>query len=193
VFSSTRQAYGRELSSEERRRLETDPSYFAEIYTMDADGGDVVRLTEVAGYDGGPFFTADGKSIVWRRFEPDGAVADVWIMGRDGSDARRLTSFGSMSWAPYPHPSGEYVIFTSNKHGFGNFELFLVDFAGTKEPVRVTCTDGFDGLPVPSPDGRKLAWTSNRRGTSQIFLGAWDHERALEAIRQAPLRNEAEP
>jgi len=189
VFASTRRAYETELPPDDRRRLETDPSWFADVYRMRADGTGVERLTDVPGYDGGPFFTADGTSIVWRRFAPDGAIADVWIMDADGSDPRRLTDFGSMSWAPYPHPSGEYVFFTSNKHGFGNFELFVVDIGGTREPVRVTCTDGFDGLPVPSPDGRMLSWTSNRRGTSQIFLADWNHERALEAIRRAPARN----
>ena len=69
-----------------------------------------------------------------------------------------------MSWAPYVHPSGEYIIFASNKLGFENFELFMVDAQGTKEPVRVTYSDGFDGLPVPSPDGKTLAWTSSRSG-----------------------------
>ena len=60
------------------------------------------------------------------------------------------------------HPSGEYFLFASNKLGFENFELFMVDAQGTKEPVRVTYSDGFDGLPVPSPDGTQLAWTSSR-------------------------------
>ena len=43
------------------------------------------------------------------------------------SDQRQITDFGSMSWAPYMHPSGEYIIFASNKLGFENFELFMVD------------------------------------------------------------------
>jgi Tol biopolymer transport system component len=95
-----------------------------------------------------------------------------------------------MSWAPYEHPSGEYIIFASNKLGFENFELFMVDTQGTKEPVRVTYTAGFDGLPVPSPDGKQLAWTSSRSGgdAGQLFLGQWNHEKALEAIRNAPPR-----
>lgn len=75
-------------------------------------------------------------------------------MKLDGSDVRRLTDFGAMSWAPYFHPSGQYVIYTANKLGFANFELFLVDALGAKEPVRVTHTDGFDGLPVFSPTAR---------------------------------------
>ena len=51
-------------------------------------------------------------------------------MNPDGSDQRQITTFGSMSWAPYMHPSGEYFIFASNKLGFENFELFMVDAAG---------------------------------------------------------------
>jgi Tol biopolymer transport system component len=190
VFASTRPAYERELSDEDRRRLETDPSYFAEIYVMRSDGSDVKRLTDTPGYDGGPFFSFDGEWIVWRRFETDGLRADVWRMRPDGSDKRRLTDFGSMSWAPFPHPSGEYVLFTSNKLGFANFELFMVDFDGLKQPVRVTYTDGFDGLPVPSPDGRQLSWTSTRHGSQkgQIMLGDWNHEAAREALRAAPPR-----
>ena len=78
--------------------------------------------------------------------------------------SKQITDFGAMSWAPYEHPSGEYFLFASNKLGFENFELFMVDTQGTKEPVRVTYSDGFDGLPVPSPDGRQLAWTSSRSG-----------------------------
>ena len=71
----------------------------------------------------------------------------------------------------------------------------MVDTAGTKEPVRVTYSDGFDGLPVPSPDGTQLAWTSSRVGRiapGQLFLAQWNHEKALEALKQraAEARND---
>src|SRR6266511_4417420 len=147
---------------------------------MRADGSEQKRLTNVFGYDGGPFFTQDGKKIVWRRFDEQGLIADVWTMNLDGSDQRQITDFGSMSWAPYMHPSGRYIIFSSNKLGFENFELFIVDTQGTKEPVRVTFTDGFDGLPVFSPDGTKLCWTTNRGSEkkSQLWLANWNHQAA---------------
>jgi Tol biopolymer transport system component len=184
VFTSMRDAYNRPLSDAEKKQLETDPSY---------DGSGQKRLTNVPGYDGGPFFTHDGSRIVWRRFDVTGVLADVWTMKPDGSDQRQITDFGAMSWAPYEHPSGRYFIFSSNKLGFDNFELFLVDTEGAKEPVRVTYTDGFDGLPVPSPDGRMLAWTSTRAGGSagQLFLAQWNHEKALEALASAPPRKAA--
>jgi len=191
VFSSTREVYARAtIDAATTKQLETDPSYFADIYIMRADGSGQKRLTSVPGYDGGPFFTHDGSRIVWRRFDERGLIADVWTMKPDGSDAKQITDFHAMSWAPYEHPSAEYFIFASNKLGFENFELFLVDTAGTKEPVRVTYSDGFDGLPVPSPDGRQLAWTSSRSGgtNGQLFLAEWNHEKAREALRNAPLR-----
>jgi Tol biopolymer transport system component len=192
VFSSMRDAYNRALDEKEKKLLEENPSYFAEIYIMRADGSDQRRLTQVPGYDGGPFFTADGSRIIWRRFDEQGLIANVWTMDPDGTDQKQITDFGSMSWAPYMHPSGEYIIFSSNKLGFENFELFLVDAQGTKEPVRVTYSDGFDGLPVPSPDGRTLAWTSSRSGgaAGQLFLAQWNHEKALEAVRSAPPRKQ---
>ncbi|MGH9337956.1 MAG: TolB family protein, partial [Vicinamibacteria bacterium] len=190
VFSSMRDAYTRELTEEEEKILERNPAYFAEIYIMRKTGSDVRRLTEVGGYDGGPFFFPDGSRIVWRRFDKEGLVADVFSMKPDGTDVRQLTDFSSMSWAPYVHPSGEYLLFASNKLDFSNFEIFLVDIEGKKEPVRVTYTDGFDGLPVPSPDGTELAWTSNRDsgGGGQIFLARWNHEKARDALLASPLR-----
>src|SRR6266436_2582828 len=39
-----------------------------DIYTMDADGKNVKRLTNELGYDGGPFWSYDGKQIVYRAY-----------------------------------------------------------------------------------------------------------------------------
>ncbi|MDE0424021.1 MAG: M28 family peptidase [Candidatus Poribacteria bacterium] len=191
VFCSLRDAYPKsQLSPKELKQLEVDPAYFGEIYIMNADGSNQTRLTDAPGYDGGPFFTPDGQHIVWRHFTPDGSQADIYTMRIDGSNVQRLTDFESMSWAPYFHPSGAYVIFASNKLGFSNFELYLVDASGRHEPIRVTSTDGFDGLPVFSPDGKRLCWTSNRNSqeVSQLYLAAWNHEAAVAAITAAPKR-----
>jgi Tol biopolymer transport system component len=190
AFASMRDAYNRTLTPAEQKQLEIDPSYFGEIYIMRADGSEQKRLTNVRGYDGGPFFSPDGTRIVWRRFDEQGLIADVWTMKLDGTDAKQVTNFGAMSWAPYIHPSGQYMLFASNKLGFENFEVFMTDVEGRKEPIRITYSDGFDGLPVPSPDGRRLAWTSSRGGgrEGQIFLADWNHDNALAALRAAPDR-----
>ena len=190
VFTSMRGAYNRTLNPTEKAALERDPSLFADIYIMKADGSGQKQLTTEFGYDGGPFFTSDGQRIVWRHFDDTGVLAELWTMKLDGSDQRQVTTFGGMNWSPFQHPSGQYFIFSSNKMGFENFELYIVDTDGKKEPVRVTYTDGFDSLPVFTPDGKQLSWTSTRSGggEGQIFLAQWNHEKALEALRNAPPR-----
>ncbi len=198
VFCSLRDAYPLDrLGDKERRLWEEQPSYFAELYIMNADGSNQRRLTNWPGYDGGPFFTADGERIIWRHFEESGLIADIYTVKIDGTDGRRLTDFKSMSWSPFMHPSGRYAIFTSNKLGFQNFETFIVDAMGEKQPVRVTYTDGFDGLPVFSPDGKQLCWTTNRATMEsrkgQLFIGDWDHQAALAALNATPPRGTPEP
>jgi Tol biopolymer transport system component len=186
VFCSLRSAFPLEkLSAADRDRYGKDAAYFGDIYIINADGSNVRRLTNEPGYDGGPFFSPDGQRIVWRHFEENGMIADVWTMKLDGSDKKRVTDFKSMSWAPFSHPSGDYFIFTSNKFGFENFELFIVDAKGEHEPVRVTFTPGFDGLPVFSPDGKKLCWTSGRTGDgkAQLFLADWNDAAARAALK----------
>jgi Tol biopolymer transport system component len=159
-----------------------------ELYMMDADGGNLRRLTESPGYDGGPFFSADGKKICWRRFTADGKTAEIYTMNIDGSDVRQLTHLGAMSWAPYFHPNGDYLIFNSNLEGMRNFELYIVDAAGKKQPQRITFTPGSDLLAVFSPDGKTLGWTTTRTpgGEAQIFFGDWNDAAARAALEAAP-------
>ena len=133
------------------------------------------------------FFDSTGEYICWRRFSSDGHKAEIFRMSSDGKEQTQITKLNAMSWAPFFHPSNKYIIFTTNLHGFQNFELYIVDFDGKKEPVRVTYREGFDGLPTFSPDGKTISWTSNQTPTkkSQIFIADWDHEKALELIASA--------
>jgi len=176
LFASNRHAYAGPLSESEQEILERDPSYFMDLYIMRSDGSELRRLTRSPGYDGGPFFSHDGGKIIWRRFAPDGGSAEVYTMNADGSGEKAITRLGAMSWAPFFHPSGDYVIFATSVQGFQNFELYAVDAAGERDPVRVTYSDGFDGLPVFSPDGTKLSWSSARTSDkqAQIFIAEWN-------------------
>jgi Tol biopolymer transport system component len=190
AFSSNRHAYTQKLSSEDQQLLANDAKYFLDIFIMRADGSDVKRLTDVPGYDGGPFFSPNGKRLCWRRFTPDGNVAEIWTMNIDGSDQKQITKLGGMSWAPFYHPSGDYLIFTTDINGRSNFELYIVDVEGQHEPVRITDLPGFDGLPVFFPDGNRLAWTTNRTENKkgQIFFADFDDAAARKALSMSPLQ-----
>ena len=187
AFASNRNGFSGKLTEEQKEKFEVDPAYMMDIFIMKSDGSEVKQLTDVPGYDGGPFFSPDGSRICWRRFSENGLTAEIMTMNVDGSDQKQLTKMGAMSWAPFYHPSGEYLVFTTNKHGFGNFELYLVAVDGQSPPVRVTDTDGFDGLASFTPNGKQLTWTSTRNAQklSQIYLADWNHEFASSAFAAA--------
>ena len=167
-----------------------------EIYSMNADGGDVKRLTNRVGPDGGPFFSRDGKQIVFRgrTLTPGPELDDykallrdglwrptsleIFVMNADGSNLRQVTSLGAASFAPFFSPDGRKVIFSSNHHNprGRDFELWLVNVDGTGLE-RVTWNASFDGFPMFSPDGTKLVFASNRfqkvSGETNVFIADW--------------------
>lgn len=183
AFASNRAAYDGKMTPEQQQAFARDASVMMDLYIMRADGSGVKRLTTHFGYDGGPFFSPDGKRLTFRRFAPDGHSAEVYTINVDGTDERKITDLKAMSWAPFYHPSGDYLIFATNKNGYANFELYIVDVNGQRPAVRATNLPGFDGLPVFTPDGKGLAWThSNERGEAQIYRADWNDALAREKL-----------
>lgn len=151
------------------------------LYTMKSDGTDVKQITHTTRcYNGGPFFSPNGKQIVFRvdRDKPD--YMQIFCINADGSGERQLTDNGAVNWAPYWHPSGEWIAFTTSLHGHHRYEIYLLN-VNTGVQRRVTYNPTFDGLPVFSNDGKKLLWTSKRSEDKkcQIFIADFSLEKAF--------------
>lgn len=167
-----------------------------DIYSMNLDGTDVVRLTDEIGYDGGPFYSPDGTKIIYRARHPEDPeeIADyqallaenlirpsrleIWVMDADGSNQRQITDLGVAAFAPFFHPAGEKIIFSSN-HGDPSgreFQLFMVDLDG-ENLEQITYSGGFDGFPMFAPDGETFVFCSNRNNTKEgetnVFVTKW--------------------
>lgn len=167
-----------------------------DIYSMDLDGSDVIRLTDEIGYDGGPFYSPDGTKIIYRAHHPSDAAEiedyqallgeglirpsklEIFVMNTDGSDKRQITDLGAAAFAPFFHPSGEKIIFSSN---FGDpkgreFDLWMVGLEG-EDLEQITYREGFDGFPMWSPDGATFVFCSNRHnsqpGETNVFITEW--------------------
>jgi Tol biopolymer transport system component len=105
---------------------------------------------------------------------------EIMIMRADGSQKKQLTSNGAANFAPYFHPNGKQIIFSSNVNstnaGMPNFDLFLINRDGTGLE-QVTFDQTFDGFPMFTNDGKKLVWASNRNpateGNTNIFVADW--------------------
>ena len=167
-----------------------------DLYVMNVDGSDVVQITDELGYDGGAFFSPDGSKIVFRASRmkteeekqeyvenlKNGLVAptnmEIYVCNADGTDLKQITNLGKANWAPYFHPSGEKIIFSTNHHterGY-QFNLFMINIDGTGLE-QITFDNTFDSFPMFSFDGKQLVFSSNRfnGGTrdTNVFVADW--------------------
>ncbi len=167
-----------------------------DLYVMDIDGKNVKQITNTLGYDGGAFFSPDGKKIVFRASRPkteeeiaeyklllsQNLVApthmELYTCNADGSGVKQITNLGGANWAPFFHPSGKKIIFSSNyqySRGYP-FNLYMINTDGTGLE-KITHDGTFDAFPMFSFDGKKLIFASNRNngGThdTNLFLADW--------------------
>lgn len=167
-----------------------------ELWTMNIDGTDQKQITNQLGYDGGAFFSPDGKKIVYRASHPTsddevleyknllakGLVAptnmEIYTCNVDGTDVKQITNLGKANWAPFFHPMGNKIVFSSNHHGEKgyNFQLFMINIDGTGLE-QITTESNFNAFPMFSPDGKKIVFSSNRdnHGTrdTNLFIADW--------------------
>ncbi len=170
-----------------------------DLWRYDLTTGDLLQLTDGLGYDGGAFFSGDSQKIVWRANRPEGEEATVYqnllaeglvqpanlnifVANADGSDARQITDLPGANWAPFFHPGGEKIVFSSNHHTMDQdgrvFDVFMVGVDGTGLE-QITHSGTFDAFPMFSFDGKKLAFASNRRvdrapsRDTNIFVADW--------------------
>jgi TolB protein len=162
---------------------------------MELNTREVKQITNTLGYDGGAWFSPDGKKIVWRASRPStevevkdykqlltqGLVAptqmEVFLANADGTDARQITNLGQANWAPNFLPDGR-IIFCSNheyKRGFP-FNMYIINQDGSGLE-KISRDKGFDAFPMFSPDGKKILFSSNRNngGTrdTNVFVADW--------------------
>lgn len=152
------------------------------IYTMKSDGTDVQQVTYTAGcYNGGSFFSPDGTQILFRADREKANYLQIYVINADGTDEQQLTDNEEVNWAPYWHPNGEVIAYTTSIHGHRNYEIYLMN-RFTCSQFRLTYFPSFDGLPVFSNDGNKIMWTSKRGPdrTCQIFLADFKMPQELQ-------------
>uniref|UniRef100_A0A183GMP0 Biopolymer transporter Tol n=1 Tax=Heligmosomoides polygyrus TaxID=6339 RepID=A0A183GMP0_HELPZ len=185
-----------------------------DIYIMDVDGSNKKRLTKQLGYDGGGFFSPDGKKVVFRASRPKTEreqelyrdllrhhlVAptnmELYVMSADGSEQRPVFSppLGRGSWAPYYHPDGKRIIFSSNFNSTDEaFTLYIVNEDGSGLD-QVTSGGHFNSYPMFSHNGQKLVWASSRGASNprglNIFIADWVSLMQLDVHTISGIRSE---
>ncbi len=130
-----------------------------EIYVINADGTNHVRLTHHPSTDRWPCWSPDGTKIAFASTR-DGD-SDIYMMNSDGTGVVNLTNHPrSPDSMPSWSPDGTKIAFESWRD-FNQPEIYVMNADGT-HPVNLTFHLQRDSMPSWSPDGTKIAFVSRR-------------------------------
>ena len=123
------------------------------IYTMNADGTNVKRVTFAGQFNASPSWSPDGKKIAFAG--QTGSNFDIFVMNDDGTGMIRLTSAKRPNGKPANNedptwsPDGRFVMYTSDRTGKSQIYFSTADGA---EERRVT---------LDSHNYYKVKWSQN--------------------------------
>lgn len=138
----------------------------AEIYSCNADGSDIRRLTNNAVIDDQPAWSRDGSRIAFvsdRTGNPE-----LYLMDADGANVVRKTFSGSYSQHPTWSPDGTRIAYSALSNGSKN--IWIVDAGATsRSPSLLFEEAGRDFEPAWSPDGTKIALVSDQMAFDFVY------------------------
>jgi Tol biopolymer transport system component len=186
-------------ASGKTRRYSWDYDATMDIFSANADGTDIVQLTDARGYDAEGSVSPDGKKIVFcslrsaydhelnaeekSLLEKDTAwFGEIYIMNADGSDQRRLTNTPGYDGGPFFSPDGQRIIWRRFDASGMNADIFTMKLDGS-DVRRLTDFKAMSWAPYFHPTGDYVIFTSNKLGFENFELFLVDAAGAKEPVR----------
>lgn len=103
-----------------------------EIYTCNIDGSDLKQITKLGKANWAPFFTPNGKKIIFssNHHSERGYDFQLYLINIDGSGLERVTNASIFNAFPMFSPDGKKLVFSSNRNNGGTRDtnLFIADW-----------------------------------------------------------------
>jgi TolB protein len=104
-----------------------------ELYVMNADGSDRRQITKNGAANFCPFFTPDGKKLIFssNQDDPKGRNFDLYLINLDGTGQEQVTFDPTFDGFPMFSPDGKKLVWASNRNAKsrGETNIFLADWA----------------------------------------------------------------
>ena len=154
-----------------------------DIYSIDADGTNEIRLTTHETGESAPTWSPDGFRIAFTSYRDgyDGHQS-IHIMDSDGTNETRLTENNRHDASPTWSPDGRRIAYVSQLREDNrlrldadglNSEIYVMDADGSNK-TRLTQYVEDDWLPTWSPDSQSIAFLSARSSPTAIYIMAAD-------------------
>ncbi|MCU0475566.1 MAG: hypothetical protein MUC99_05560, partial [Anaerolineae bacterium] len=137
-----------------------------EIYVMNVDGSNLVRLTNDPSDDRSPAWSPDGQYIAFHSTRGT-VTSDIFVMRADGSNPVQLTDDPAYDLAPAWSADGRRIAFHTQRNG-GDNDIAIMDFNGANQTV-LTDNAAFDADATFGRDGSIYFESDRDAGSYKIF------------------------
>jgi Tol biopolymer transport system component len=174
-----------------------DPYY--DIYVADSDGGNLVNLTNVMGYDAEGSYSPDGSKILFASnreaytrtlskaeqalLDDDASYfMDLYVMDADGSNVHQLTFSPGYDGGPFYNKEGTKILWRRFNPDGNSAEIWTADPDGSNQR-QLTANAMVNWGPYFHPSGDYIIYSSNLLGHANFELFMIDPEGLNDPIR----------